>query len=81
MLSRFKTALYNVVGSFDPGESNVGALGPGVTSTLPTASGVSRSASQSSSSREKVIWSIVCVFLFFKILYEYECVSVLLCII
>ncbi|ROT61913.1 Protein phosphatase 1H [Penaeus vannamei] len=53
MLSRFKTALYNVVGSFDPGESNVGALGPGVTSTLPTASGVSRSASQSSSSREK----------------------------
>lgn len=44
MLSRFKTALYNVVGSFDPGEGSLGSLGPGVTSGLPSAAGVVRTA-------------------------------------
>ena len=33
MFNKFKSAIYNVVGSFDTGEA--GALGPGVTSGLP----------------------------------------------
>ncbi|XP_066967970.1 protein phosphatase 1H [Macrobrachium rosenbergii] len=44
MLSRFKTALYNVVGSFDPGEGSLGSLAPGVTSGLPSTAGVVRTA-------------------------------------
>ncbi|KAK7077535.1 Protein serine threonine phosphatase activity protein [Halocaridina rubra] len=44
MLSRFKTALYNVVGSFDPGDGSLGNLAPGVTAGLPSASGVVRTA-------------------------------------
>ncbi|KAG0722016.1 Protein phosphatase 1H [Chionoecetes opilio] len=37
MLNRFKTALYNVVGSFDQGEGGaMGGLGPGMTSGLST---------------------------------------------
>lgn len=56
MLNRFKTALYNVVGSFDPGDGALGGLGPGVTSSLPTAGGVVRTGVISSSLREKVIF-------------------------
>ena len=53
MLNRFKTALYNVVGSFDQGEGGaLGGLGPGVTSGLPTSSIGTRSLT--GSSREKV---------------------------
>ncbi|KAK8737254.1 hypothetical protein OTU49_004409 [Cherax quadricarinatus] len=53
MLNRFKTALYNVVGSFDPGDGTLGGLGPGVTNNLPTAAGVARTGVSSSSSKEK----------------------------
>ncbi|XP_071514535.1 protein phosphatase 1H [Panulirus ornatus] len=53
MLNRFKTALYNVVGSFDPGDGTLGGLGPGVTSSLPSAAGVVRTGVIGSSLREK----------------------------
>ncbi|MPC39216.1 protein phosphatase 1H-like isoform X1 [Portunus trituberculatus] len=44
MLNRFKTALYNVVGSFDQTEGGaLGGLGPGVTSGLSTSSLSTRS--------------------------------------
>lgn len=54
MLSRFKTALYNVVGSFDPGDGATTPLGPAVTSGLPTASGGIRTGLLPGNSKEKV---------------------------
>ncbi|XP_050699481.1 protein phosphatase 1H-like isoform X2 [Eriocheir sinensis] len=52
MLNRFKTALYNVVGSFDPGDGGaLGGLGPGVTSGLPTSAVTGRALTGSSKDR------------------------------
>ncbi|CAL4067880.1 unnamed protein product, partial [Meganyctiphanes norvegica] len=35
MITTFKSAIYNVVGSFDPGEGSLGNLAPGLTAALP----------------------------------------------
>ncbi|KAK4309243.1 hypothetical protein Pmani_003132 [Petrolisthes manimaculis] len=55
MLSRFKTALYNVVGSFDPGDGATSSLGPGVTSGHASSSGGIRTGLLPGSSKEKSV--------------------------
>lgn len=59
MLNRFKTALYNVVGSFDPGDGGtLGGLGPGVTSGLPTSAVTGRALTGSSKDRVNMFFSL-----------------------
>lgn len=54
MLNRFKTALYNVVGSFDPGEGTLGGLAPGVTASLPSSGIATRASVLTGGGRDRV---------------------------